>query len=195
MNAAAKVPVSCPKCGKQLMVPTTAAGKQGRCPACTHVFLLPALLEVPESDELPQLAPLASDPFGQSVPTSGYQLQATAPQAYPPASYPYGSPPAQQPYAQQPLAQQPMNPHLANAYAEAAQRQSSDKYNHGFGMEQRGWDAGMMGGLAMMGLSVLIFAGAWALGYFVPYTLILFIIGLVGFFRGLFTGNIAGRSE
>ena len=195
MNAAAKVPVSCPKCGKQLMVPTTAAGKQGRCPACTHVFLLPALLEMPESDELPQLAPLASDPFGQNVPTSGYQLQATAPQAYPPAAYPYGSPPAQQPFSQQPLAQQPMNPHLANAYAEAAQRKSSDKYNHGFGLEQRGWDAGMMGGLAMM-----LIGGVWLVvglyfGWIFYYAPILIIIGLVGFVRGLFTGNVTGGSD
>jgi len=191
MNAAAKVPVSCPKCGKQLMVPTTAAGKQGRCPACTHVFMLPALLEMPESDELPQLAPLASDPFGQNVPTSGYQLQPTAPQAYPQASYPYGSPPAQQPYAPQ----QPMNPHLANAYAEAAQKQSSDKYNHGFGMEQRGWDAGMMGGLLMMLLAGVWFVAGLYCGFIFYYPPILFLIGLVGFVRGLFTGNISGGSD
>jgi hypothetical protein len=180
------------------MVPTTAVGKQGRCPACTHVFMLPALLAVPESDELPQLAPLAPDPFGQHVPTSGFQLQPTAPQAYPPASYPYGGPPAQQPFApQQPYApQQPVNPYMANAYAQAAEKQQNpDKYNHAFGLEQRGFDAGMMGGLAMMLIGGVWFVAGLYFGLIFWYAPILCVIGLVGFVRGLFTGNITGGSE
>ncbi len=193
----AKVPVSCPQCGKQLNVPTTAAGKQGRCPACTHVFVIPALLEVPESDDLPQLAPLAPDPFGQAVPTSGYQLPPAPQQGYYQQPAAYGSPPAQQPYGQQPYApqQQPMNPHMANAYAQAAESQSTQKYNHAFGMEQRGWDAGMMGGLLMMVIGGVWFVGGLFFGILFYYAPILFIIGLVGFVRGLFTGNVAGRSE
>jgi hypothetical protein len=201
MSAAAKVPVSCPQCGKQLMVPTTAAGKQGRCPACTHVFVLPALLEEPESDELPQLAPLAPDPFGQHVPSSGYQLQPTAPQNYyaQPSGYAnpsqsvYGSPPAQQPFAPQ----QPVNPYMANAYAQAAEKQQNpDKYNHAFGMEQRGMDAGMMGGLALMVLAAVWFGVAlFCFDIIFFYPPILFVIGLVGFVRGLFTGNIAGGGD
>lgn len=192
MNAAVKVPVSCPQCGKQLMVPTTAAGKQGRCPACTHVFMLPALLEAPESDDLPQLAPLASDSFGQNVPTSGYQLQPTAPPAYSPASYPYGNPPAQQPYAPQ----QPVNPYMTNAYAQAAEKQQNpEKYSHAFGLEQRGFDAGMMGGLAMMLIGGVWFVAGLYFGLIFWYAPILCVIGLVGFVRGMFTGNIAGGSE
>jgi hypothetical protein len=195
MNAAVKIPVSCPQCGKQLMVPTSAAGKQGRCPACTHVFLLPALLEEPELEELPQLAP---DPFGQQVPSSGFQLQPAALQNYAQPSA-YGSPSASvygSPSAQQPFAPQPMNPHMAKAYAEAAERgQSGDKYNHAFGLEQRGFDAGMLGGLIMMVLGGVWFVAGLYFGLIFWYAPILCIIGLVGFVRGMFTGNIAGGGD
>ena len=40
--APGKTPVSCPQCGKNLMVPLSAVGKRGRCPACTHQFLIEA---------------------------------------------------------------------------------------------------------------------------------------------------------
>jgi hypothetical protein len=192
--ATSKVPVPCPKCGKQLMVPLAAAGKQGRCPGCTHVFTLPALLEAPESDELPRLAPLESDLFGRGVPTSGYQLPQSAPQGNyaPPAAY--GSAPAQQPY---PYAEpQPVNPYMATAYAEAAQKpHNPQKYNHAFGLEQRGLDAGMMGGLLMMVIGAVWLVVGLYFGLLFWYAPILCIIGLVGFLRGLFTGNVAGGGD
>jgi hypothetical protein len=50
-----------------------------------------------------------------------------------------------------------------------------------------------LGGLAMMGIAVLWFFVGLACGVIFYYPPILFVIGLVGFFRGLFTGNIAGR--
>ena len=67
------------------------------------------------------------------------------------------------------------------------------KYAHGFGWEHRGWDAGAMGGLAMMGIAVVWFFGGLAFDVIFYYPVILFIIGVVGFIRGLFTGNLAGK--
>jgi hypothetical protein len=69
---------------------------------------------------------------------------------------------------------------------------AAEKYGHGFGWEHRGWDAGMMGGLAMMAIAAVWFFGGLAVGIIFYYPAILFIIGLVGFVRGLFTGNVSG---
>ena len=73
--------------------------------------------------------------------------------------------------------------------------QNPQKYNHAFGLEQRGWDAGMLGGLVMMLIGGVWFFGGLFFGIIFYYAPILFLIGLVGFVRGLFTGNIAGRGE
>jgi predicted lipid-binding transport protein (Tim44 family) len=135
-------------------------------------------------DDLPQLAPLDSDPFSGQLPTSGYQLP-PAPQGYyqQPAAYGSASGPAP----------------LPNPYAPPAAPTSSanpQKYNHWFGLEQRGWDAGMLGGLLMMLIGGVWFvAGLVLIDRIFIYAPILFIIGLVGFVRGLFTGNVAGRGE
>jgi hypothetical protein len=188
MSAASeKMPVQCPQCGKQLMVPSTAAGKQGRCPACQNVFVLPTLVAavaVDEEDQELRLSPLASDPFGQNAQASG-QLQPLA-AAFTPAA---AQSPFQQGYAQAP------NPYMAAAQAQAAQNQGGAKYNHGFGLEHRGWDMGMVGGLLMMLIAVVWFVGAAFFDIWFIYPPILFIIGLVGFVRGLFTGNISGSSS
>ncbi|MEX2176059.1 MAG: hypothetical protein WD872_16985 [Pirellulaceae bacterium] len=190
-TAPAKVPVSCPQCFKQLMVPVSAAGKQGRCPSCSHIFVLSALAEPAElvDDPLPDLAPLSSDPFGQNGPTSDYQLQSLGPQAYANAAAPaygqqggYGQPG----YAPGGPSPQAVNPYMAAAQAQTAQAQNPEKYNHAFGLEQRAWDSGILGGLAMMAISLLIFFGALFLGYIVPYAFILFLIGVAAFIRGLY---------
>src|SRR5262245_39838677 len=92
-TAPGKIPVSCPRCGKNLMVPASFAGKQGRCPTCQNVFLITAPPDVEEDLEpLPDLAPLessglaplAGDPFAAAA-TSGYTLQPTQPQQYYPS--------------------------------------------------------------------------------------------------------------
>ena len=69
---------------------------------------------------------------------------------------------------------------------------AAERYGHGFGWEHRGWDAGMMGGLVMMVIAAVWFFGGLAIGIRFFYPPILFIIGLVGFVRGLFTGNVSG---
>jgi hypothetical protein len=68
------------------------------------------------------------------------------------------------------------------------------KYNHGFGWEHRGWDKGMLGGLMLMAVGAAWFLGGWAVGIHFHYPIVLFVVGLVGFFRGLITGNVTGNS-
>jgi hypothetical protein len=96
---------------------------------------------------------------------------------------------SQQGYAIQPSAEIP------NPYSPSAAQTSGGKYQHGFGWEHRGWDSGMMGGLSMMAIAALWFFGGLAFGIIFYYPVILFVIGVVGFFRGMFSGNVSGRSE
>jgi hypothetical protein len=213
MSTSTKMPVECPQCGKQLMVPMSAAGKQGRCPACSNVFILPAMMtaiDEEEDDALPDLAPLQSDPWGQPTVAGGAGLQ---PQGYPPAQgfpqaqgYPGQAYPAANNYppatgygsAGTPAAPSPFspgysggaaaNPYAASAYANAQQEANADKYNHGFGLEHRAWDSGILGGLAMIAISVVWFFGGLALGIIFYYPPILFIIGIFVLLRGIFNG-------
>ena len=95
-----------------------------------------------------------------------------------------------------PRTAEPFSPAALNPYASPpapATATSEKNYNHGFGWEHRGWDKGMVGGLAMMGIAAVWFFVGLACGIVFYYPPILFVIGLVGFFRGLFTGNVAGR--
>jgi hypothetical protein len=182
-TAQGKIPVACPQCGKNLMVPASVAGKQGRCPACQHVFAIPAPPAFDEDDlePIPDLAPLDNGPF---APTAGNPFAATAP-AY-----------AQQPQSYYPNYQAPAQPQhtLANQYMAnaAASQPQYDPYAAKEGDTDRDWgiNAGMGGGLLLMLGAVVWFFGALLffdlIFYYPP---IMFIIGLVAFFRGL-----AGRS-
>ncbi len=60
-------------------------------------------------------------------------------------------------------------------------------------MERGGISMGVVGGLLMMGLAVIWFVVGLAYGWIFFYPPILFLIGLFAFFKGLITGNIAGR--
>jgi hypothetical protein len=209
-----KMPVECPQCGKQLMVPMSVAGKQGRCPACSHVFIIPAMMTAIDEDEddaLPDLAPLAADPWGQPGMAPGPGLQPASPLGYPGYPQQQGYPPAQgypqqqgypgqaYPAASTPTAPSPFspgysggaatNPYASSAYANAQQQEANaDKYNHGFGLEHRAWDSGILGGLALIAVSIIWFVGGLALGIIFYYPPILFIIGIVVLLKGIFAG-------
>ena len=165
MSAAAeKMLAYCPSCGKNLTVPLSAAGKKGRCPSCSHIFLLEAPPSPIDPEPLPELAPLQNDPLGD-VDVSDYTLQALPPQAFAAPA-----PSAPNPYAPPSI---------------SSRRQASS----GQGFIEKLWESGMFGGLAMMVIAIVWFFGALVFAdriYFYPP--ILFIIGLVRFFQGL--GNL-----
>jgi hypothetical protein len=161
------MPVQCPQCGKQLMVPATAGGKKGRCPQCSHVFTMPAWMEEIEDDDELRLAPMASNPLAGLPPASGYPGQPLAanpfaPGAMNPAAYPQG-----------------VNPY-------AAKPSDPNKYNHAFGLEQRAFDAGIIGGIGLMVVSVVWFVGGLMFNVIFPYPAILFLIGLAAMGRGIY---------
>jgi hypothetical protein len=61
-----------------------------------------------------------------------------------------------------------------------------------FAPEKKGVEKGMLGGIAMMVIAVVWFALGWMAGIIFYYPPILFIIGLFGLLKGLFTGNVVG---
>jgi hypothetical protein len=178
-TAQGKIPVTCPRCGKNLLVPASVAGKQGRCPACQNVFLISAPPAVEEDLEpLPDLAPLdnggfaplSGDPFALGA-SSGLTLQPTQPQQY------YQAAPQQHALA---------NQYMANA---AASMQQPDPYAARRGGDTDsdwGVNAGIGGGLLLMiGAVVWFFAAFFLFDVIFIYPPIMFIIGLVAFFRGI----------
>ncbi len=62
-----------------------------------------------------------------------------------------------------------------------------------FAPEKKGLDAGIVGGLLMMVVAAIWFFVGLAGDVVFIYPPILFIIGLIGFFKGLATGNVAGK--
>jgi hypothetical protein len=191
-TAAGKISVACPKCGKNLLVPASVAGKQGRCPACQNVFLISPPPPVYEEDlePIPELAPLDNGGYGAPAPagfaplggdlfaqgannpfasgaSSGLTLQPTQPQQY----YPnYQASPQQA----------PRNPYMASAAA--------DPYAPKKGGTDGDWgvNAGMGGGLLLMiGAVVWFFVALFAFDVIFFYPPIMFIIGLVAFIKGI----------
>ena len=195
-TAAGKISVACPKCGKNLLVPASVAGKQGRCPACQNVFLISAPPPVYEEDlePIPELAPLDNGNYGASAPSGFAPLgndpfgqSANNPFA-PSASSGFTLPPAQpQQYGYQPAQPQHAlaNQYMANA---AASVQQPDPYASKGGSSDSDWggNAGIGGGLLLMlGAVVWFFVALLFFDVIFFYPPIMFIIGLVAFFRGI----------
>lgn len=63
-----------------------------------------------------------------------------------------------------------------------------------FAPEKKGLQKGIVGGIAMMAIAVIWFVVGYAAGIIFFYPPILFIIGLVGFIKGIVTGNIKGQA-
>ncbi len=63
-----------------------------------------------------------------------------------------------------------------------------------FEPELAGVRMGILGGILMMGIAVLWFVGGLAFDVIFYYPPVLFCFGLYAFFKGLVTGNLAGRS-
>ncbi|WP_254506496.1 hypothetical protein [Anatilimnocola floriformis] len=170
-TAGEKVPVVCPQCDKRLLVPAVSLGKQGRCPACNSVFLLEQVFEAEAVQAAPAYQPSPLD-FGNAFAPSGPAYQqpeseyTLAPAAYQQSTIasPYASPTSVTPYS---------------AYRpEPAKGQF--------------WDSSILGGLALMAISVVWFFGGLAAGFIFFYPPVLFIIGLVVMIKGLASGSIAG---
>jgi len=216
--SADKVPVVCPNCNKRLLVPAGTLGKQGRCPACQTVFTLEQLWEAePVAPAPPTMAPLAPlSPFGAPAPPaqnawgtppqSPFANSASNPWSSPTAAVPVGNPfgnpnasqPNSSPYGdddfQGDYQLQAAPPVPANPYSSPAIMPVSSSYAAPYAKprKEKTWDSSVLGGIAMMIIAVVWFVGGLAVNIIFIYPPILFIIGLIAFFKGIFGGNLAG---
>lgn len=203
MSATAdKVPVVCPNCNKRLLVPAGTLGKQGRCPACQTVFTLEQLWEaesIPAAPATPAYSPPVNQ-WGQPAPAAANPWN-TAPAA---AANPWAGP-AQPAATNSPFTDDdfkgdyqlqaapptpPPNPYSSPQFTPVATGGYSGSYKRK--EESSFWNSSVLGGVAMMVIAVVWFVGGLAVGFIFFYPPILFIIGLVAFFKGLFAGNLAG---
>lgn len=70
---------------------------------------------------------------------------------------------------------------------------SGQEYEGAFAMEKKGLDAGALGGIVMMLIAAVWFFVGLAADRIFFYPPILFLIGAYGVFKGLFSGNYAGK--
>jgi hypothetical protein len=182
-TAGEKVSVVCPSCNKRLLVPGASLGKQGRCPACQTVFTLEQMWE---AEAVP--APANNDfaGFGQSNDVWG---------AATPAANSFGSPSnnSNDDYQLQPAA----NSFAANNYAPTVNSPyASPQYTSvpAYQAPAKGqfWDSSVLGGIALMVISVVWLFGGLALGVFFPYPIFLFFFGMVVLVKGIFARSISG---
>lgn len=187
-----KVPVVCPTCSKKLLVPPATLGKQGRCPGCQSVFTLEAMYEaeLSPSDGLTPLAP--SSPYTDDDFRTEYKLSAPPPAMHNQAYAPPQHMPPQYNTVHQPFPNSNFTtPGLQNTgFQQSPYSSPAPAPRQGQGFE---FNTSVLGGLLMMVGAVVWFFGALFLfNVFFIYPPVLFIFGLIAFFKGLFAGNLAG---
>jgi predicted Zn finger-like uncharacterized protein len=177
--SADKMAISCPHCSAQFRVPMSLAGKKGRCAKCqgiVNIPVAPALEPLSAPVVQATLAPApaaqpAADAFDDAF--GDYKLMQDPPPASPFQANPYAP------------AGGAANPYVQNPYAPTAPADPK-KYDGAFGMEKRAMDAGLLGGIGLMVLSVVwFFGGLMLIDRIFIYPPILFIIGFVACIRGV----------
>ena len=186
-QAEEKIRVSCPGCQKQLAVPSRAAGRKVACPACRHQFpISPA-----EVAAAPQVAvpPIATPAMNNGSPLAAAPPIPRVPSALP-ANQTFAPVVADSPAE----STSPFDFAVQDQSPSARARRNAEADNSGgsFAMEKKGMQMGVVGGIIMMALAGLWFVGGLAAGYIFFYPPILFVFGLIAFFKGLADGNVAG---
>jgi hypothetical protein len=192
----------CPSCDKKLMVPAGTIGKQGRCPGCQTVFTLEEMYEAELSPlASPALTPISSPSAGLTPIAPGslysdddfspdYKLAAAPPTMHNPAF----APPAYN-ATHQPFPNNSFNtPGLQNTGFSPPGY--SSPYSSPAPAQRQGFEfnSSVLGGLLMMVGAVAWFVGGLILiDRIFFYPPILFIFGLIAFFKGIFSGNLAGE--
>ena len=78
------------------------------------------------------------------------------------------------------------------AYSSIKTNQGEAEPDGFFAPEKKGLQKGIVGGIAMMAIAAIWFIVGYSAGIIFFYPPILFIIGLAGFIKGIFTGNVSG---
>jgi hypothetical protein len=161
------IPVTC-SCGRALRLKDEYAGKRVRCPSCQSPLSVPT----PERDaEEEALAVLLEDSPDKGEQRRGIQ----------------SAPPARREWREE-VTDEPPRPRVVKVERESRRERRVDR-DEPRGALPQGWfenvNAGMVGGLLMMLIAVGWFVGGLAVGLIFFYPPILFVLGLIAFFKGL----------
>lgn len=176
-NNSAQV-VQCGGCGKQHQTTPQMAGKRAQCD-CGAVLQIPHAAVVNDLSSAPagDLSSLLDDlPAPQSP--SPWQQQS------------FGQAPS--PWQQQPANTRPSEDQILSQYAQSNQwreeNNQSEDYSGAFGFEQRILNSSVIGGAVAMLAAAVWFIAGLAAGFIFFYPPILFVLGLIGVMRGIFSG-------
>lgn len=196
-QAGGGISVQCPTCGRQHTASPAMAGKAAQC-ACGGVVQIPGAPAAAGS--FPGggagMDPLSQGPGSVFDDLSAAEMAATAaPPAYPGyAGYPgYGGYPHPRQQGQPAAAPRRSDDQVLAGYIkdESWKKPDSASQREGgfFAFESGILNGGTIGGMLAILAGIVLFVVPLLFGYIVPYSLILIVLGLVGVFRGLFSGN------
>jgi phage FluMu protein Com len=168
--------IRCPECSKPLQVSGGLAGKTGKCPSCGTLMKIPAPSPAAPGPE--RMPPVRKPPRRPGA------SQAETP----------GLPPRKPPVRAQ-GAPDPDVPQIQVTEPDwgSTLRQRSASEGGFFAPEKKGIQAGVLGGVTMIAISLVWFIGGLAAGIIFYDPPILFVIGLFALIQGLMTGNLAGK--
>lgn len=184
------IPVEC-ECGRAMRVKDEMAGKKGRCPSCNGILLIPAVAAPPP---LREVQPAADDEDErprrrESIRTRPDDEDDDRPRRRPPlrrdadeddADDRPRRPAARSREEEEEDEDRPRRPRPRPRLA----RERPSRGGGGFAVSGT-----VAGGLLAMLIAVVWFVGGLAVGIIFFYPPVLFILGLVGFIRGLAGGE------
>ena len=166
--------------------PDELAGRNDKCPSCGWQTMVPRrpLRTVPRPPP-----PVRQPP--PPLPRAAPQGAAAAPPA---ARRAPDTPP---PVPLKIMGRTDTSPEVAKHLArlDAREARSKSRKRDPFGPEKYGMSKGVVGGVIMMGIAVVWFIVGWIAGWIFFYPPILFVLGLLTFFKGMATGNISGPRD
>jgi hypothetical protein len=167
-------------CGKTLRVADEHAGKRTRCPACARVLTVPEGILVEEAE--PPVPRRNSVAVQREPPPEGERPRPRKGRDYEVVE---GEPPTVLPAEPRSVRRRP-------------RMSDDDEVHHPRGQKAGGGssgltDKGVIGGLAMIGISIVWLVVGLFFGWLFYKPLILLVIGLVTFIKGLIDGNVFGE--
>jgi DNA-directed RNA polymerase subunit RPC12/RpoP len=193
--------VLCSFCKREFDAPDFSAGQEEMCPNCAMRMTVPLPKKSPPPRRAAPAAPPARPgPSRPAPPEEAPEAAAPAEEAAPEGETPGDRKPSRRVSRTCPACGGKIPPgksrceNCGQFYAVVKTRQAAqEERQEFFAPEKKALSWGVAGGGLMILIAVVWFFVGLAAGYIFFYPPILFLIGLVGLLRGLFTGNIAGE--
>jgi hypothetical protein len=180
------IPVRC-ECGRSMRVKDEMAGKQGKCPSCGKLLVIPDVEKERGAEEEASAYLLADSPDEERPTTQRASRYRSDPEPEP-------EPPRRRPVPREEDGREE-TPRLDRDVSKkkSKPRRKEEGGSSGVAFEE-GWfgsiNSGVAGGVLMMLIAVVWFvAGVALINRIFIYPPILFVIGVIAFFKGLMGGE------